>query len=339
MVDFETASVRGTPCQMGAVRYRNGQEIDALESFIFQPEEQFNSFNIALHGITPETVADAPHWPDAREQLLAFASDAPLVAHNAPFDIGVVRDASDLWSLEWPTLRYACTLCLARRVWPGLNSYSLLLLCTALGIATDRRRAHDALNDARLAGAVLQAAISESEADGLDDLLDRVGVIFGDVRPDGWYGCHARALAASTIEPNLDADPDSAFYGKMVAFTGELAMVRREAWQLVAAAGGTPQDGVTKKTDFLVCGYQDVWKLAAGESKSHKLRRAEELHADGQPIEILIERDFFRMFSASDPRAPLQQRNRGDTRAAKRRSRWASALALQGDRRPLDDSP
>ena len=77
-------------------------------------------------------------------------------------------------------------------------------------------------------------------------------------------------------------------------------MVRREAWNLVAAAGGTPQDGVTKKTDFLVCGYQDLWKLAAGESKSHKLRRAEELHADGQSIEILTERDFFRMLSEHD---------------------------------------
>src|SRR5437879_3558524 len=103
MVDFETASVRGTPCQMGAVRYRDGREVDSLESFIFQPDELFNSFNIALHGITPGTVEDAPHWPDARAQLLTFAGDTPLVAHNAPFDIGVVRDASDLWELEWPT--------------------------------------------------------------------------------------------------------------------------------------------------------------------------------------------------------------------------------------------
>lgn len=69
--------------------------------------------------------------------------------------------------------------------------------------------------------------------------------------------------------------------------------------------GGRPQDGVTKKTDFLVCGYQDLWKLAVGESRSRKLGRAEELHAEGQPIEILIERDFFRMLSEPDPRAPL----------------------------------
>lgn len=41
-------------------------------------------------------------------------------------------------------------------------------------------------------------------------------------------------------------------------------------------------------------------RLAAGESKSDKLRRAEELHAQGQPIEILTERDFFRLASPGD---------------------------------------
>jgi DNA polymerase-3 subunit epsilon len=87
-------------------------------------------------------------------------------------------------------------------------------------------------------------------------------------------------------------------------------MVRSQAWELVAAVGGTPQDGVTKKTDFLVCGYQDLWKLAAGETKSHKLRRAEELHAAGQPIEIMGERDFYRMLhEAGSPMPASLQEN------------------------------
>ena len=69
-------------------------------------------------------------------------------------------------------------------------------------------------------------------------------------------------------------------------WAGALAIVRSQAWELAGSVGGTPQNGVTK-TDFLVCGYQDLWKLAAGETKSHKLRHAEELHAAGQPIEVL----------------------------------------------------
>ena len=199
LVDFETASTRGTPCQLGAVWYRDGQEIAALESFIFQPKELFNTFNIALHGITPAAVADAPRWPAARSELLEFADDAPLVAHNAPFDMSVVRDASDRWALDWPTLRYACTLCIARHLWPGQRSYSLLLLCATLGISAETRRAHDALSDARLAGAVLRHAIDAAGTPNLDELLDRVGVVLGKLTPDGWYGCHGRALAASGI--------------------------------------------------------------------------------------------------------------------------------------------
>lgn len=85
-------------------------------------------------------------------------------------------------------------------------------------------------------------------------------------------------------------------------FTGELAMVRRDAWRLVAERGGIPADNVTKRTDYLVCGYQDLLRLADGETKSHKFRRAEELRADGHAIEFLTERDFFEMLhsSASD---------------------------------------
>lgn len=302
VVDFETASIRGTPCQLGAVKYRDGAEIDVLETLIFQPPQLFAPFNIMLHGITPGDVAHARQWPDVRAELLEFANGAPLIAHNAPFDMGVIRDASDMWELEWPTVKYACTLTLARRVWPGQSSYSLLLLCSTLGIWADELHAHEALADARLAGAVLKHAMADSSSKTLDALLEYALVVFGQMAPDGWYGCHSRAhaLAASSIPVNTDADADAPFYGKQVAFTGELAMVRREAWQHVAARGGTPQDGVTKKTDYLVCGYQDAWKLAVGETKSHKLRKAEELHAAGQPIEILTERDFFRMLHETE---------------------------------------
>lgn len=298
VVDFETASTRGTPCQLGAIRFEGGRETGSFETLIFQPEHLFAPFNIALHGITPKAVADAPKWPDVRARLLDFAAGAPLIAHNAPFDMGVIRDASDMWGMEWPTVTYACTLTLARRIWPGQHSYSLLLVCSMLEIPVDLDRVHEALADSRLAGALMNHAMADAPASSLEELLDHADVTLGRIEPDGWFGCHARALsarAARDIEVNQDASPKSPFYGKKICFTGELVMVRREAWQLVADAGGTPQDGVTKKTDFLVCGYQDLWKLAAGETKSHKLRHAEELHAAGQPIEIVTERDFYRM--------------------------------------------
>lgn len=300
VVDFETASVRGTPCQVGALRCHDGAEQDTLESYVFQPPEAFAPFNIALHGITPQDVANAPAWPDVLTTLIRFADDAPLVAHNAPFDLGVIRDACDIYELKWPTLRYACTLSISRQVWPGLSSYSLVLLCSTLGITGIEGHHHEALYDARLSAAVLRRALSARGKTTLSDLLASSYMVFGEINADSWYGSHLRQLAARDIQVNQDADPTSPFYGKKVVFTGALAMVRRDAQRLVATLGGTPQDNVTKTTDYIVWGFQDVWKLAAGETKSHKLSKAEELHANGQPIEILTERDFFRMLGSAE---------------------------------------
>lgn len=300
VVDFETASARGTPCQVAALRCHDGAEIDALESYVFQPPEAFAPFNIALHGITPQDVANAPAWPDILTLLTRFADGVPLVAHNAPFDLGVIRDACDMCELTWPTLRYACTLTISRQVWPGLSSYSLLLLCSALGITGIEGHHHDALYDARLAAAVLRRALAVRGMSTLGGLLEDIHLRLGEVTADSWYGSHLRQLSARDIQVNRDADPTSPFYEKRVVFTGALAMVRREAWRLVAGLGGTPEGNVTTETDYLVCGYQDAWKLAVGETKSRKLRKAEELHANGQPIEILTERDFFRMLGSAE---------------------------------------
>lgn len=296
VVDFETASVRGTPCQVAAIRVRDGVEDGVYLTYVFQPPDHFDGFNISLHGISPEMVAGAPAWPDVCSQLIEFADGAPLVAHYAPYDMGVVRDACDLYGLEWPTVNYTCTVSISRMVWPGLASYSLLLLCSTLGITVDRDRHHDALYDSRLAARVLELAMKKKEAMHLAQLLDRTWIRFGEITPDGWYGSHVRSRSWMDIpEADVDADPASPFYGKVVVFTGELAMVRRAAWQLVAEAGGQPAATVTKQTNMLVCGYQDMYKLAAGQTKSSKLRKAEHLHAAGQPIEIFTERDFFRL--------------------------------------------
>jgi DNA polymerase III epsilon subunit-like protein len=300
-IDFETASKRATPCQVGAVRMRDGGEVDALSTLVYQRPEDFNPFNVHLHGIRPEMVADAPPWPAVRTQLLAFSAGVPLVAHNAPFDMGVIRDASDLNGLGWPTVQYACTLRIARQTWPGLRSYSLSLLCEELGVAPRNGQFHDAFHDARLSASLLLRAFDDRGTRSLADLLGGLSSAFGQFSSDGWHGSRLRTamgLAATDATANPDADPDSPLFGKVVAFTGELIMPRREAWLLVATAGGQPAANVTKVTDFLVCGYQDLLRLATDQEKSGKLRKAEALHHAGQPIEFLTERDFFQMLDS-----------------------------------------
>lgn len=305
VVDFETASTRGTPCQVAAARYHDGGQSAVYSTLIFQPPQSFDSFNIALHGITPDAVRHAPGWPDVCSQLMAFADGAPFVAHYAPFDMGAIRDASDANAMPWPTLRYTCTVSISRVVWPGLSSYSLLLLCSDLGLFIDHDQHHRATYDVQLAATILNRAITEQGATGLADLLERTHIRFGEIAPGNWFGSYLRPLAATPPPANPEADPQSPLYGETVVFTGELAMVRRQAWHLVADMGGIPEANVTKRTTMLVCGYQDIYKLAGGQTESSKLRRAKELRSEGRPIEILGERDFFRLLHASDDSALL----------------------------------
>jgi DNA polymerase-3 subunit epsilon len=277
---------------------RGGEELAAFTTLIFQPPDAFDPFNIALHRIEPSDVRDAPHWPEVKDELCRFIGERPCVAHYAPFDMGVIRDACDESQCPWPSIDYCCTVSIARHVWPGFPSYSLFVLCDQLGIETDGGRHHEAMFDVRLATEIMRRALQEKSVDSPAALLSGLYMVFGEIRPDAWRPALLK-LRAANLHPNAEADADSPFYGKTVVFTGELAMVRRQAWQLIAEAGGQPADGVSKKTDFLVCGYQDLYKLAAGETKSHKLRHAEQLRAEGQPIEIVGERDFFRMLSAT----------------------------------------
>jgi DNA polymerase-3 subunit epsilon len=91
-------------------------------------------------------------------------------------------------------------------------------------------------------------------------------------------------------------DENHPLFGRVVAFTGALdSMTRREAFQVVLNAGGQPADGVTKATNILVCGQQDLGKLTVGATMSHKLQQATNLRMKGLDIELIGEVDFLRL--------------------------------------------
>jgi DNA polymerase III subunit epsilon len=75
-------------------------------------------------------------------------------------------------------------------------------------------------------------------------------------------------------------------------FTGALTLPRSEAADLAASLGCRVASGVTRETTILVVGDQDARKLAPGQERSSKHRKAERLIADGYPLRILRETDF-----------------------------------------------
>ena len=118
----------------------NGAVTDAFYSEV-NPETRFDPFNIQLTGIGPESVKDAPTFPVVWERIAELMSSGLLVAHNAVFDMGVLKKCLSGYGIDWkPYVRYLCTVRMGRSLLPGM-SHSLNVMCEYFGIALDHHRA------------------------------------------------------------------------------------------------------------------------------------------------------------------------------------------------------
>lgn len=127
-IDFETAnSKRASVCAVGATRVRDGRIVERFDQLVHPPlgYDEFNEWNIRVHHIHPEDVAQSPSWPEVVPRLSAFIGNDTLVAHNANFDSSVMVAACEATNLRWQVPQIVCTLQLAR-THLELPSYKLL---------------------------------------------------------------------------------------------------------------------------------------------------------------------------------------------------------------------
>ena len=146
-IDFETANgSAASPCAVGLVKVSDGKIVDTFSTLIQPPypNDWFATGNIKVHGIRPEDVLSAPIWAEALEQMLEFIAGDDLIAHNAGFDMGVLRSSIELIDGQIPALRYGCSLIMARKTY-NLESYKLNQVAYAIG--HEEFDHHDALAD------------------------------------------------------------------------------------------------------------------------------------------------------------------------------------------------
>jgi DNA polymerase-3 subunit epsilon len=295
-IDFETAnSYRGSPCAVGVVKVRDGVSVDQERWLVRPPQtvDYFDEFNIAVHGITPEMVHDAPRWNQMLPRLLAYIGEDVVVTHNAGFDIGVIRYACAADSIAWPSMRFLCTLVLSRRAL-SLPSYRLPFVLHELGVDLDNH--HDPLADANAVVAIVDRLAREEGAADLDALAERFHVRVGRMS-EGIYKGSASLMSSGLIRPDINpmADPEGYLYGRVTVFTGTLfSMTRQIAWEECARVGAIAEKAPTKETNVLVLGDINPAVLRPGSELTGKARKAFELQAKGQDIEVMAEDDFLR---------------------------------------------
>ena len=130
------------------------------------PETKFLPFNSALHGIRAEHVAHQPTWRETYPELLGWTWASVLVSHTY-FDRTAMELACKRYGIAM--LRYVKwidTCAVARRTWPQLVNHKLPTLAKYFGI---KYQAHDAVEDARVAGEIFLLALLAREKSTLQE--------------------------------------------------------------------------------------------------------------------------------------------------------------------------
>ena len=175
-IDFETAN--GSPasaCSVGLVKVRDGQVVDRIGWFIQPPfgHDHFVDWNTRIHGITADMVIEANGWVDQLVDLVAFTGDDILVAHNAGFDMGVIKAACIATGVAVPAYSYVCSLQVARKTY-HLDSYRLPVVAVAAGFEDFAH--HDAVADSEACAAIMIHAADRYGAIDLPELAAMAGV-------------------------------------------------------------------------------------------------------------------------------------------------------------------
>ncbi len=172
-IDFETAHAQ-FPCEIGLSLVREGVIVES-KSWLIKPAcfPYMNPWNERVHGISTSDVAQAATFEELWSELRPYLDDQVVVAHNASFDMGVLRAALAHYDIAVPWVEYFCSVSLSRKVWKGLPSHSLGSLCTYHNIQFQHHRAGD---DARACAQIVLNAFEELGVSTLADYLSQTGL-------------------------------------------------------------------------------------------------------------------------------------------------------------------
>lgn len=297
-IDFETATGNmNSACAVGIALVEDLRIADTFYSLLQPPGLLFHPGNIQIHGITPEMAADAPTldqlWPEIAPY---FTPHCPVAAHNARFDMSVLRKSC---SASIPNFPYVDTMEIALPLVQGSRS---LAHCSQV-LNIDLEHHHNALDDACACAQIAICGLQQAGCLSMWEFLAQAPHVrlnrfralapqenFFQRRPSRRFD----PARPTDLRPAAPPDPGHPLFGKSLVFTGELSMDRKEAMQLAVNAGALVKSAVTRKTDYLVAGRQDLSLVGEG-GLSSKEEKAIGLQKEGLPIRIIGEQEFLHL--------------------------------------------
>ena len=268
-----------------AIRYKDGMEIDRFSSLIqpptFDDGKFVDSYITDLTGITNEMLIDAPQTKDVIGKIANFLNDDIMVGYNINFDVCFLYDNYIKYLGKPLPNDFIDIMRFSRKLYPDMAHHRLEDMAKLFKI--NQAKFHRATQDVEATNKCFLLMIEEA----LRQFSSEENFV------KSFLGARAKNIQCTTSEIN----PDNPLYGQYCVFTGKLErFTRKEAMQIVANLGGFNEDGVTKRTNFLILGNND-YKKSLTDGKSTKQKKAEQLKLKGQDIVILPENVFYDMIN------------------------------------------
>lgn len=173
-IDFETATAkRDSACSVAVIEVHDGKLGQAHYTLLQPPNNKYDWRNIQVHGIRPQDTANAPSFARLWPQLARMMAGKLVVAHNASFDMGVMRACIQTFRLQPVDFRFCCTVKLARSMWPELPNHKLNTVGDFLGIDFNH---HNALDDAKTCAQIPLRAAEKLQIGSFKELEQQLGV-------------------------------------------------------------------------------------------------------------------------------------------------------------------
>ena len=303
--DFETATGNlNSVCSVG-IALVHDLHITGQEYYLVRPPAlKFDDKNIAIHGITPEMVGDAPEFPGIWQRIKGlFDGGRVVVAHNAAFDVSVLKETLGFYGIEWPRFPYLCSIELSDRVC-GTARKNLAARADYFGIemGTHHNARDDAAACAQIVIASVRAAGFASVADYLaahriapkDSLRHKTYNPFSsNTRPkSGYRKFESLDLKAVNAVPTKKETP---LTGANVVLTGNFhSHSKNDLAMILSSYGAVIKSGVSTKTNVLVVGTQDK-SIVGEDGLSGKEEKAYQLIEAGHEIMVLTEEKLLLM--------------------------------------------
>lgn len=267
--------------EIGAIKVKNNKIVSEFNSLV-KPRNEIDEYITELTGITNEMVKDSPTIEEILPDFMDYIGNDILIGHNVNFDINFIYDNLYRNNFDVLTNDFIDTMRISRKLLPELPHHRLIDLAKYFKI--DSTNNHRSLKDCEITMNVYEnlKEIALQKYDNVDEFKNA----FKKHKKEG-------LRAKNIVSTNTEFDVDNLFYDKYVAITGTLEkMLRKEAMQIIVDLGGHCEDGVTKKTNFLILGNNDYNPILRGK-KSSKLIKAETLKLEGKDIEIISENVFY----------------------------------------------